>query len=114
MGCVFFGQAHVELRLSDLIVFVMERKSTCPTGGKLIPPSEFKSISARRAIAGSVVVLGTVLLLRHVRSKNRYGYHPRLFCPLNSASYSRYRDFAFRGARLQERNAVPAHASPAL
>jgi len=34
MGCGFFRQAYEELRVSDSIGFKIERRSTCPTGGK--------------------------------------------------------------------------------
>jgi hypothetical protein len=69
MGCGFFRQAYKELRVSDSIGFKIERGSTCPTGGKLIHRLPSQINLSRYAIALSVVVLGTVLLLRHVKGK---------------------------------------------
>ena len=51
-----------------IILFSYSKGIDMPHWRKANPPSsEFKIISGRCAIALSVVVLGTVLLLRHVR-----------------------------------------------
>jgi hypothetical protein len=57
MGCGFYRQAYKELRVSDSIGFKIERKSTCPTGGKLIHrlPSSNQSQPLRHRTVGRSV-----------------------------------------------------------